>query len=63
MDGHALLFTDLVDGAAVVERLGDAKAAGLMAEHRPGGACARSPATAVARSTTATASSSCSRMG
>ena len=33
MDGHALLFTDLVDSTAVVESLGDAKAAGLMAEH------------------------------
>ena len=33
MDGHALLFTDLVDSTAVVERLGDARAAGVLAEH------------------------------
>ncbi|HEY2558895.1 MAG TPA: tetratricopeptide repeat protein [Caldimonas sp.] len=33
MDGHALLFTDLVDSTAVVERLGDARAASVLAEH------------------------------
>ena len=30
---HALLFTDLVDSTAVVERLGDARAASVLAEH------------------------------
>ncbi len=33
MDAHALLFTDLVDSTAVVERLGDARAASVIAEH------------------------------
>ena len=33
MDGHALLFTDLVDSTATVERLGDARAARVLAEH------------------------------
>ena len=33
MDGHALVFTDLVDSTAIVERLGDARAGALMAEH------------------------------
>jgi predicted ATPase/class 3 adenylate cyclase len=33
MDGHALLFTDLVDSTAVIERLGDARAASLLADH------------------------------
>ena len=33
MLGHALLFTDLVDSTAVVERLGDARAASVFAEH------------------------------
>ena len=33
MTGHALLFTDLVDSTAVVERLGDARAASVLAEH------------------------------
>ena len=59
MTGHALLFTDLVDSTAVVERLGDARAAIVLAEHDRG-AAPSSPATAAARSTTATASSCCS---
>ena len=33
MDAYALLFTDLVDSTAVVERLGDARAASVFAEH------------------------------
>ena len=33
MSAHALLFTDLVDSTAVVERLGDARAARVLAEH------------------------------
>ena len=33
MSAHALLFTDLVDSTAVVERLGDARAASVLAEH------------------------------
>ena len=33
MIGHALLFTDLVDSTAVVELLGDARAASVLAEH------------------------------
>jgi predicted ATPase/class 3 adenylate cyclase/Tfp pilus assembly protein PilF len=33
VDTHALLFTDLVDSTAVVERLGDARAANVLAEH------------------------------
>ena len=33
MVAHALLFTDLVDSTAVVERLGDARAASVLAEH------------------------------
>jgi len=33
MDGHALLFTDLVDSTALVERLGDARAAQVLADH------------------------------
>jgi len=33
MDAHALLFTDLVDSTALVERLGDARAASVLAEH------------------------------
>ncbi|MGZ8260404.1 MAG: ATP-binding protein, partial [Caldimonas sp.] len=33
MPAHALLFTDLVDSTAVVERLGDARAATVLAEH------------------------------
>jgi class 3 adenylate cyclase len=33
MEAHALLFTDLVDSTAVVERLGDARAASVLAEH------------------------------
>ena len=33
MAGHALLFTDLVDSTAVVERLGDARSASVLAEH------------------------------
>ena len=33
MDGHALLFTDLVDSTAIVEGLGDARAASVLAEH------------------------------
>ena len=36
MIGHALLFTDLVDSTAVVERLGDARAASVLAEHDRG---------------------------
>ena len=36
MAGHALLFTDLVDSTAVVERLGDARAASVLAEHDRG---------------------------
>jgi len=33
MAGHALLFTDLVDSTAVVERLGDVRAASVLSEH------------------------------
>jgi predicted ATPase/class 3 adenylate cyclase/Tfp pilus assembly protein PilF len=33
LDGHALLFTDLVDSTAVVERMGDAHGASILAEH------------------------------
>jgi class 3 adenylate cyclase len=33
MTAHALLFTDLVDSTAIVERLGDARAASMLAEH------------------------------
>ncbi|HEX4234289.1 MAG TPA: hypothetical protein VH041_08265, partial [Caldimonas sp.] len=33
MAGHALFFTDLVDSTAAVERLGDARAADVLAEH------------------------------
>jgi class 3 adenylate cyclase len=33
VDAYALLFTDLVDSTAVVERLGDARAASVFAEH------------------------------
>lgn len=33
MSAHALLFTDLVDSTALVERLGDARAARVFAEH------------------------------
>src|SRR6185295_17776160 len=33
MDAHALLFTDLVDSTALVERLGDARGASVLAEH------------------------------
>ncbi|HSW26458.1 MAG TPA: tetratricopeptide repeat protein, partial [Burkholderiaceae bacterium] len=33
MSAHALLFTDLVDSTAVVEQLGDARAASVLAEH------------------------------
>jgi predicted ATPase/class 3 adenylate cyclase/Tfp pilus assembly protein PilF len=33
---HALLFTDLVDSTAAVERLGDARAASVLAEHDRG---------------------------
>jgi len=33
MEAHALLFTDLVDSTAVTERLGDARAASVLAAH------------------------------
>ena len=33
MTGHALLFTDVVDSTLVIERLGDARAAKVWAEH------------------------------
>jgi predicted ATPase/class 3 adenylate cyclase/Tfp pilus assembly protein PilF len=33
MHEHALLFTDLVDSTAAIERLGDARAANVLAEH------------------------------
>nr|HET7858768.1 hypothetical protein [Caldimonas sp.] len=33
MAAHALLFTDLVDSTALVERLGDARAAAVLADH------------------------------
>jgi len=36
MNGHALLFTDLVDSTALVERLGDARAASVLADHDRG---------------------------
>ena len=52
MDGHALLFTDLVDSTAVVERLGDARAA-ASGRARPPRARPSRAATAAARSTAA----------